>query len=98
MVLDHTHLLGNDVELLADLDADLDQESAVVRAQTLRFGEFVPNDVAGWIRIERFASAFLANVAGNLDAFGLGAAQNLRPPPFFLYTHTTSCQYVVNAT
>lgn len=68
LVLDHPHLLGNDVELLADLDTDLDQDGAVVRAAALGFGQFVANDLARQIRIQGLASALLAHVAGHLDA------------------------------
>jgi len=37
-VLQHPDLLRNDVQLLAGLDADLDQRRAIMRAHALGFG------------------------------------------------------------
>jgi hypothetical protein len=37
-MLDDTYLFGNHVELLAGLDADLNQRMAVVCAEAVRFG------------------------------------------------------------
>jgi hypothetical protein len=41
LVADHAHLLRHDVQLLADLHADLAQRRAVVRAHALVLGQFV---------------------------------------------------------
>ena len=68
LVLDDAKLLGNHVELLADLDADLDERVAVVVAEAFGFGKFVPNDFARQVGIERFAmTALLARVRGDLS-------------------------------
>ena len=65
-MLDDAYLFGNHVELLAGLDTDLNQRMAVVRAETVRLGQFVPHDLARQIRIQRFASAPATCVPGNL--------------------------------
>ena len=66
LVLDDAKLLGDHVELLARFDADLDERMAVVGAEAFGFGEFVPNDFARQIGIERFAmTALLARVRGD---------------------------------
>ncbi|AJY27230.1 transposase, IS6 family domain protein (plasmid) [Burkholderia thailandensis 34] len=64
--LQQWYLFGNHVELLACLHTDLNQRMAVVSAEALRLGQFVPHDLARQIRIQRFASALAARVAGNL--------------------------------
>lgn len=58
-MLDHPYLLGNDVELFADLGADLDQHAAVMRANALGFGQLVTHDVPWQRGIEWFAAASL---------------------------------------
>ena len=57
MVLDDADLLGNDVELFADFDTDLDQGDTVVGTNALRFRQFMADDVAWQIGIERLAAA-----------------------------------------
>ena len=64
---DDAHLLRNDVELLADLHADLAQGRAVVRAHALALGQVVSNHFARQRRIERLAPALGALVARHLD-------------------------------
>lgn len=65
-MLDHPHLLRNDVELLGYFDADLDQHRAVVGADPLGFRQFMTDDLARQRRIERLAPALLARVRQNL--------------------------------
>ena len=57
------------MHLLADLGADLDQRVAVVRADALRLGQLVANDVARQRRIQWLASALLALVASDRRRF-----------------------------
>jgi hypothetical protein len=66
LVPNHPHLLRDDVELFAHLDADFDQHRAVVGANALRFGQLIANDFAWQGRIERLATALLACVTGHL--------------------------------
>ncbi len=66
LMLDDAYLFGNHVELFAGLHTDLNRRMAVVRAEALRLGQFVPHDLARQVRIERFASALAARVPGNL--------------------------------
>lgn len=65
MVLQHAHLLGDDVHLLADLGADLHQRVAVVRADALGLRQLVANDVTRQSGVQRLASALLALVASD---------------------------------
>lgn len=67
LVADHTHLLRHDVQLLADLHADLAQARAVVRAHALVFGQLVTHHLArqGWI--QRLAASLGALVRRHLD-------------------------------
>ena len=60
MVLDDADLLGNDVELFADFNADLDQGDTVVGTNALRFRQLMADDVAWQIGVERLAATFLA--------------------------------------
>jgi len=46
VVLQHTHLLGDDIHLLADLGADLHQRVPVMGAHTLGLGQLVAHDLA----------------------------------------------------
>lgn len=59
-MLDDPDLLRNDVQLFADFDADLDQRRAVVGADPFRFRQFVPDDLAGQVGVERLATALPA--------------------------------------
>ena len=67
LMLDDPYLLRNDVQLLADLDTDLDQGGAVMGADPLGLGQFMADDLARQVGIERLAAALLARVRGNLD-------------------------------
>lgn len=69
-MLNHPHLLRHDVELLADFSTDFDQTAAVMGADAFGFRQFMADDLARQMRIERFAAAFFAVVAGYLDRFG----------------------------
>ena len=65
VVLQYTHLLGDDVHLLADLGADLHQRVAIVRADALGLWQLVTHDVARQCRIQRLAAALLTLVASD---------------------------------
>lgn len=75
VVLQHAHLLGDHVHLLADLRADLHQCMPVMRAHTLGLRQFVVHDLARQRGVQRFASALLALMLGDRRRFlfvGLG--------------------------
>ncbi|MNV40242.1 hypothetical protein D3C71_1318430 [compost metagenome] len=78
VVLQHAHLFGDDIHLLADLGADLHQRVPVMRAHTLGLGQFVAHDLARQRRVQRLASAFLTLMARDrcqrlfVDVFDLG--------------------------
>jgi hypothetical protein len=76
-VADHAHLLRHDIQLLADLHADLAQGRAVVRAHALVFRQFVAPHIARQGRIQRLAAALGALVCRHLDlvVFGLGGGR-----------------------
>ena len=69
-MLDHPDLLGNDVQLFADLNADLDQGLAVMGADALRLGQLVPDDLPGQRRVEGLAPALLAHMGHHRGARG----------------------------
>jgi hypothetical protein len=71
-VADHAHLLRHDIQLLADLHADLAQGRAVVRAHTLVLRQFVAPHIARQGRIQRLAAALGALVRRHLDLLALG--------------------------
>ena len=58
----HAHLLGDDVQLLASLNADLPQGTAVMRTDAFGFRQFVAHDVTRQISIKWFASTLDALV------------------------------------
>lgn len=63
VVLQHTHLLGDDVHLFADLGADLHQRVPVMGAHAFGLGQIVAHDLARQCGVQRLASALLALVA-----------------------------------
>jgi hypothetical protein len=69
---DHAYLLRHDVQLLADLHADLAQACAVVRAHALALGQFVASHLAWQGRIQRLAAPLDALVRRHLDLLVLG--------------------------
>ncbi len=68
-MLDDPDLLGNDVQLFAGLDADLDQGRAIMRAVPFRFRQFMANDLPGQGRVQGLAATLLALMTSHLDAF-----------------------------
>jgi len=66
-VTDGLYLLGDDVELLADLDADLHQHCAIMRTYALILGQLVAYDLAGNRRIDRLTATLCAFVSGHID-------------------------------
>jgi hypothetical protein len=78
VVSSHTHLLGDDVHLLADLGTDLHQRVPIVCAYALVLGQLVANDLARQRRVQRLASTLFALMAGNrrrllfVDVFDFG--------------------------
>jgi len=77
LVADHAHLLRHDVQLLADLHADLAQRRAVMRAHALVFGQLVASHLARQRRIQRLAASLGALVRrhGDLAVLGLGGCR-----------------------
>lgn len=67
-MLDDSDLFWNHVELLADLDTDLDQSVAIVRADALGLGQVVTHHLAGQIGVKGLAAALLTRVRGDLRA------------------------------
>ena len=68
----HPHLLGDDVELLAGLNADLLQRQSVMRTHAFGLGQFMAHHMArqGWV--QWFAPTLGAFVGWNINAFVLG--------------------------
>jgi hypothetical protein len=65
VMLQDSHLLWNDVHLLADLGADLHQRVAVMGAHAIGLGQLVANDLTRQRWIQGLASALLALVPGH---------------------------------
>lgn len=75
LVLHHAHLLGDDVQLLADLGTDLHQRMPVMGTYALGLGPLVAHVLPGQGRIQWLAATLLALMAGNrgrLLLIGLG--------------------------
>lgn len=70
-MLDDPHLLRLDVELLADLGADLDQRRAVMRADAFRNRQFVAGDLPQQRRVQWLAPALGTPVGADHDAVGV---------------------------
>lgn len=69
-MLNHPHLLRDDVQLLAGLHADLHQRRPVVRTAALGLRQLVPDDLARQGRIEGATPALDALMAGDGEALG----------------------------
>jgi hypothetical protein len=69
---DPAHLLGNDVELLTGLNANLPQHGTAVRTDTLGLGQSVAHHLAwqGWV--QQLAPALGPFVGGDLDGVVVG--------------------------
>jgi hypothetical protein len=81
VVLQHSHLLGDDIHLLADLGTDLHQRVPVMCADTLGLGQLVAHDLARQCGVQRLASALLALVTRDRHRFlfiGLGWRRLIR--------------------
>ena len=67
----YPHLLGNDVQLLAGLNADLLQGRAIMRTDTIRLWQLMANNGTWQSRIEWFSATLGALVGRNINAFAL---------------------------
>jgi CheY-like chemotaxis protein len=82
-VLNDPNLLRDHVELLAGFDADLNECVAIVGAEALRLGKFMPDDLARQRWIERLATALFTRMGGyrrcrNVLLRGLAASARQR--------------------
>jgi hypothetical protein len=71
-VADHAHLLGNDVELLAGLDADLLERRANVRTHAFGLRQLMAHHVPRQCRVQGFAPTPGALVCRNVNALIVG--------------------------
>ena len=72
LVANHAHLLGNDVELLAGLDADFPQRRAIVRTHAFGLGQLMAHHVPRQCRVQRFAPTPGALVCRSVNAIIVG--------------------------
>ena len=65
MVLKDANLLGNNVNLFADLGADLHERVAIVSTYALCLRQLVADNLARQRRVQGLAATLLALMAGN---------------------------------